>query len=370
MKALILTVSTGGGHNSAARAVEEEFKSRGIECATLDVCYHTSRVLGYAVSKGYLLSVNALSKCYSKTYKRLEMRKKNAFSPVIGSFSVLSARLWEFVCDFSPSVIICTHVFAALALKHLKEKHKINARTVGILTDFTVHPFWEEVTELDYLVIPSKRLEYQCIKKGFKKEQLLPYGIPLKSSMQISIPKPKARKTLGLYPDKPVITVMGGSMGYGGIAKTVKSIDKLNKCFQIIAVCGSSEREYKELCRSKLRHKTLCFAYTDKIPTILDASDCLITKPGGLSVSEALAKGVPMILTTPIPGHEERNESFILNLGAAMRASSEAEIRDVLWQALSDASRLKSMSRHARANGDPFSTKRLADKLIIDNDIK
>lgn len=369
MKALILTVSTGGGHNSAARAVEEEFKSRGIECAALDVCYHTCRVLGYAVSKGYLLSVNALSKCYSKTYKRLEDRKKNSFSPVIGSFSVLSTRLWEFICDYSPSVIICTHVFAALALKHLREKHKINARTVGILTDFTVHPFWEEVTELDYLVTPSKRLEYQCIKKGFKKEQLLPYGIPLKSSMQNCVPKPKARKLLGLYPDKPVITVMGGSMGYGGIAKTVKRIDRLKKCFQIIAVCGASEREYKELCRSKLRHRTLRFSYTDKIPLILDASDCLITKPGGLSVSEALAKGVPMILTAPIPGHEERNESFVLNLGAAMRASNEREVDDVLLQALNDTYQLRAMSRCARANGNPFSAKLLVDRLIDDNNI-
>lgn len=369
MKALILTVSTGGGHNSAALAVHEEFKSRGVECATLDVCYHVSEILGFTVSKGYLLSVDALAKSYSTVYKHLEKRKKRTFSPIVGSFSLLAARLLGFVSDFAPDVIVCTHVFAALAVKHLRSRYKISAKTVGIVTDFTVHPFWEEVTELDYLVIPSKRLEFQCLKKGFSKEQLLPYGIPLKKAMQTNIPKEEARKTLGLYPDKPVITVMGGSMGYGGIAETVKKIDKLSKCFQIIAVCGSSEREYKELCNTKTQHRTLRFSYTDKIPLILDATDCLITKPGGLSVSEALAKGVPMILTNPIPGHEERNETFITNLGAAVRTTNQTEADEVLWQLLSDGEQLDVMSRFAKANGCLSSAKTLVDKILTDNNM-
>ncbi len=369
MKALILTVSTGGGHNSAALAVHEEFKSRGVECATLDVCYHVNEILGFTVSKGYLLSVDVLAKSYSKVYKRLEKRKKNAFSPIVGSFSLLATRLLGFISEFSPDVIVCTHVFAALALKHLRSRYNIRAKAVGIVTDFTVHPFWEDVTELDYLVIPSKHLEFQCLKKGFRKEQLLPYGIPLKKSIQSTVTKAEARSTLGLYPDKKVITVMGGSMGHGGIAETVKSIDKLSKCFQIIAVCGSSEREYKELCNSKMRHRTLKLSYTDKISLILDATDCLITKPGGLSVSEALAKGVPMILTNPIPGHEERNETFITNLGAAARTSNQTKIDEVLWQLLSDGERLENMARIGKANGHPFSAKALVDKLITDNNI-
>ena len=367
MKALILTVSTGGGHNSAALAVHEEFKSRGVECATLDVCYHVSEILGFTVSKGYLLSIDALAKSYSTVYRRLEKRKKHSFSPIVGSFSLLAARLLGFVSDFAPDVIVCTHVFAALAVKHLRSRYKISAKTVGILTDFTVHPFWEDVTELDYLVIPSERLEFQCLKKGFKREQLLAYGIPLKKAMQTSVPREEARKALGLYPDKTVITVMGGSMGYGGIADTVKKIDKLSKRFQIIAVCGSSEREYRKLCNVKLQHRTLRFSYTDKIPLILDATDCLITKPGGLSVSEALAKGVPMILTNPIPGHEERNETFITNLGAAVRTTKQTEIDEVLWQLLSDSEQLKAMARCAKSNGHRFSVEILVNKLLIDN---
>lgn len=367
MKALILTVSTGGGHNSAALAVHEEFKSRGVECVTLDMYYHVSEILGFTVSKGYLLSVDALAKSYSTVYKHLEKRKKSAFSPIVGSFSLLAARLLGFVSDFAPDIIVCTHVFAALAVKHLRYRYKISAKTIGILTDFTVHPFWEDVTDLDYLVIPSERLEFQCLRKGFRKEQLLPYGIPLKKTMQISVPKKEAKKALELYPDKKVITVMGGSMGYGGIAETVKKIDKLSKCFQIIALCGSSEREYKALCNIKTRHKTLRFSYTDKIPLILDATDCLITKPGGLSVSEALAKGVPMILTNPIPGHEERNEVFISNLGAALKASEHTEVDEVLWQLLSNEKQLKAMACLSKANGHALSTKMLVDKLITDN---
>ncbi len=368
MRVLILTVSTGQGHNSAAFAIHEELKSRGAECYTLDVCYHVSELLGFTVSKGYLLSVDALAKSYSNVYKRLEKRRKNSRSPIVGSFSLLASRLYSFISEFSPDVIICTHIFAALAAKQLKRRYGLKAYLFGIVTDFTVHPYWEEVNDLDFLVIPSKRLEFQCLKKGFSEKQLLPFGIPLKKEMRKNVSKKEARELLGLYTDRPVITVMGGSMGYGSISKTVKKLDKVNKCFQMIAVCGSSEEEYKAVCNSKLFHRTLRFGYTDKIPLILDASDCLVTKPGGLSVSEALAKGVPMILTDPIPGHEERNEGFILNTGAAVSATNGTGADEALWLLLSDKRSLTRMSILAKEQGSPRSSILLADfinKLIM-----
>ncbi len=362
MKVLILTVSTGEGHNSAARAIHEEIERRGEECYTLDVCYNAGKLLGDTVSGGYRLAIDALSVSYSSVYKKLEKRKKNARSPVVRIFSILGPRLYGFISEYSPDIIICTHVFAALAIKRLKLGKASKPYILGIVTDFTVHPYWEEVNEkLDFLVIPSEKLDYQCLKKGFRKEQLLPFGIPLRKEIRQKLGREEAKNELGLYPDRPVITVMSGSMGYGSISKTVKKLDTLKKCFQIIAICGSSEEAYSVLCESKLFHRALIFGYTDKVSIILDASDCLVTKPGGLSVSEALAKGVPMILTDPIPGHEERNEAFIMNTGAAVCASGGITAEEAVRQLLSDKKQLKRMSVYAASNGKADSSVLLAD---------
>lgn len=363
-KVLVLTVSTGQGHNSTATALHTAVKNNGGECRTIDVCYFINKFLGIVVSKGYLLSVDALSKSYASTYSRLEGREANPNSAIIKLCGLIAPKLSEYISDYNPDVIVCTHVFAALTVVSLKRKGLISAKTVGIITDFTVHPYWEDVTAFNYIVVPSERLLWQCRKKGFRESQVLPFGIPLRENFSKSISKSKAKKMLGFYPDKPLITVMSGSMGYGGIADTVKKIDGVNKCFQIAAVCGNAEEQLKKLNSIRMRHKTLRLGYTDKISLLMDASDCIITKPGGLSISESLSKGLPMILVNPIPGHEERNLTFLLNSGAAMAVSENCPVEELVWQFFSEKNVRDNMTRAAKAIGKTDAAKRLAEFLI------
>lgn len=365
-KVLILTVSTGQGHNSTAMALHSEIKKTGAECSTVDACYFVNGFLGFTVSKGYLLSVDALSRSYASAYTRLEHRKANPNSAILKFCSLIAPKLNAYISEYRPDVIVCTHVFAALTVTALKRKGLINAKTVGIITDFTIHPYWEDVTDFDYIVTPSEMLSWQCKKKGFKETQILPFGIPLREQFSIITDKSEAKRELGLYPDKPLITVMSGSMGYGSITKTVKKIDGVNKCFQILAVCGNAEAELNKLAETRTRHKTLKFGYTDKISLIMDASDCIVTKPGGLSVSEALSKGLPMILVNPIPGHEERNLTFLLNSGAAMAVSENCPVEELVWQFLSEEKVRDNMISAAKAIGKTDASERLAKFLIFD----
>ena len=366
MKVLILTVSTGEGHNSAASAIEDELKKRGAETRTLDACYYVNRLLGFTVSYGYLLSIGAMSHSYSKVYGMLEHRKRfdKPYSPTKQAIALMANKLSEYVNDYDPDTIVCTHVFAALCIEHLKEKGRLRAKTIGIVTDFTVHPYWEELRSFDRIVIPSSRLGWQCLKKGLKKKQILPLGIPVKSIFKKSVSTPKARVRLGLMPDKPVVMVMGGSMGYGDLKESVEQIDKLKLCFQIVVVCGNNEKAFQSLSEYRSAHKLKVLGYTNEIPLIMDASDCIVTKPGGITVSEALAKGLPLILTKPIPGHEERNMEFLMNSGAAMGVSRKTTLQELVWQFFSEPKHKQVMAKAAKTLGNANSAEDLA-KFII-----
>jgi len=368
MKALILTVSTGEGHNSAAAAIADALQKRGFNTSVLDACYHVNKFLGITVSRGYLLSIGAMSNGYAMAYSILEQRKRGGidFFPVRTTLKLASRKILEYVNEYAPDVIICTHVFAALAIDELKLRGEIKARTVGIVTDFTVHPYWEELKCLDWLVLPSERLGWQCLKKGFRRKQLLPFGIPVKGVFKKSVSKSKARTKLGLMPDKPVIMIMSGSMGYGDLLKNVSEIDKVKLCFQMIAVCGNNEKAFDALSEYKSAHKLKVLGYTNEIPLIMDASDCVITKPGGITVSEALVKNLPLILTKPIPGHEERNLEFLLNSGAAMGVSDKTSLSELVWQFYSDSKHRQVMLKAAKALGNASSADDLA-KFIIEH---
>ena len=367
MKVLILTVSTGEGHNSTATAIHSELKNRGAECCTLDVCYYVNRFLGHGISYGYLLSIDSLSGGYSTVYKLLERRKasKGNFSPTKIAFGIFANRLLRFITNYDPDVIICTHIFAGISIEILKEKQLIDAKTYGIVTDYTVHPYWEELKCFDHIVLPSARLEWQCLRKGLKSEQILPLGIPIRDGFEKKTDKKTAKKILGMMPNKPLVMVMGGSMGYGNLSKIVSQIDKVRNCFQIIVVCGTNEEAYKKLINRKFMHNTKILGYTKDIPLIMDAADCIVTKPGGITVSEALAKELPLLLTTPIPGHEERNRDFLVNCGAAMSVSAKTSLDELVWHFFSDKECQHIMKSAAASMGKLNASQDLADHITI-----
>ena len=368
MKVLILTVTTGEGHNSAAAALECKLANQGVETKQVDAYYYVSNVLGSAIANGYLLSIGSMSNSYSLVYDILEHRKRSdaSFSPTVFALRIIAKKLLGLINDYAPDVIVCTHVFAAMPVEILKEKGLITAKTFAIVTDFTVHPYWEELKSFDHIVLPSEQLEWQCLKKKLRPEQLLPSGIPIKDGFDFTVPKTEARKKLSLFPNVPVIMVMGGSMGYGNLYKIIKKIDNVQSFFQIVAICGNNNKAYKKLSESEFKHNIKILGFTNDIPLIMDAADCIVTKPGGITVSEALAKKLPLILTKPIPGHEERNMEFLINNGAAISVNNKTTIEESVWCILSSQERINLMSKAAELLGKPNSTKDLAN-FIIEN---
>jgi processive 1,2-diacylglycerol beta-glucosyltransferase len=211
------------------------------------------------------------------------------------------------------------------------------------VTDFTVHPLWEETRNLDYYVIPNELLEFQMIRKGLDPEKLLPYGIPIKPQFSKSVEKKQARQYLGLDADKPTLLLMSGSMGFGSIDVSIEKLDSLPFDFQVIVVCGNNKAMYDKIRKKQYSKRYDIYGYVDNIDVMMDAADCIITKPGGITSSEALAKSLPMIMVNPIPGHETRNAEFMLNNGIALYATSSFPLEEAVFSLLRHPNRLRDM---------------------------
>lgn len=282
---------------------------------------------------------------------------------------VFIRKMRRYICEFDPDVIICTHCLAGILVDIIKQRYQTHAETIGILTDFAFHPYWEEMLHFDYIVTPSERLNMRTRKKGFRDEQILPFGIPIDPKFSSSIPKEDARERIGIDRDKRTVLLMSGSMGYGNITETVESLDRMEQDFQIIAVCGNNASVKEKLDGMKTKKRMIVYGYTNEIELLMDASDCIVTKPGGLTTSEALAKLLPMVIVNPIPGQEERNTQFLLNNGAAMAVNDLMTVDEVLYILFSSQGRIDGIREAMRELSKPDSTKEICDfaqKLITD----
>ncbi len=359
-KVLILTITAGQGHNSTAKAIAAGLEEKGIETKVLDAYYYLSKLLGDIVSKGYLLTLNA-QKAYRTTYSFLEKRHTNSYSlsPMRITNMAFAQKMRRFINEYNPDVIITTHILAGILLDVLKQLGELNARVIGVLTDFTFHPYWEESLRSDYVVIPSEFLIEKAHKKGFSDSQILPYGIPINPKFNVEVPRNQARAALGLDTDKPIILLMGGSMGFGHIEKTFACLDRMKHDYGIITVCGNNVKAKAEIDALQSSKLLRSYGYTDQVDILMSACDAIVTKPGGLTTSEALARRLPMIISNPIPGQEDRNTEFLLNHGAAMAVSPTTPLDEVLDQLLLSPGRLRLMRESIELIRKPDSTERL-----------
>ncbi len=362
MKGLIFSITTGQGHNQTAKVLCDYFNSVGVECSYMDVYEYINPLLSESVSKIYLMSTKNMPKIFGKVYGHFENRPVDEMHGLPKfTTNMLARKLKKFVREEAPDFIICTHVFAALLVTCLGDHIAKRIKKIGIITDFTIHPYWED-TRLDYYITAGEALTNQGIKKGIAKEKIKPFGIPIDPKFEKKMNKQDALRVLGLE-QKPTILVMSGSMGFGNILDEICALDKLDLDFQIVSICGNNEKMKKSIDKLETRKKVYNYGYVDNVDVFMDAADCIVTKPGGLTTSEALAKGLPMIMNNPVPGQEDRNVEFLLNAGAAIKVSRTYPIDDaVLQMFLSD--RKERLGDSIRSLGKPRATQDLAEFII------
>lgn len=364
MKCLIMSVKAGFGHHSTGQALMDYLSKNNFECEMLDIFEYINPLLADTISDGYLFLTKYLTDFYGRAYTVLDKRDEeyDKLSPVTVVSKLVSRKLKDYVLEFDPDVIIGTHSYACLLMTHLKAKDCIKCPTFGIVTDFTVHPFWES-TNIDYYVTPDRLLNNQMNKKGIPTEKILPFGIPIKSKFSTKIPKSEARRQL-MIDDKFTIMIMMGSMGFGNISKHLEKITMLDSDFQILCVCGNNEKGKKEIEQTKWNKTVYTYGFVDNVDVMMDASDCIVTKPGGLTTSELLAKKLPAVIMNPIPGQEDRNMEFLVNSGAAVMATDTFPVDEALYELMTNPWRLDLLEQSVCHIGKPNSTKDVCDFVL------
>ncbi len=334
MRVLILTCNLGGGHNTAARALAEYFTDNGIFCEIRDALAFTSNLPSTLTEKAYITSTKgnawAFGTVYNVGIKLSSLRqavKKPVKSPVYYANSLFGRTLHKYIKFKEFDVVVCTHFFPAETLTYLKKYKKLKTKNFLIATDYTIHPFMNETT-MDGYFVPHELVVEEFVSFGLPREKIFQTGIPVGKKYTQKKDKAEVRNELGLDVDAKVVLMMSGSMGFGDNTELIKNILSVcSKNVKIIVVCGNNKKAFDELDGIFSDDKRVdVVGFTDKIPEYMDACDVVITKPGGLSTTEAAAKNIPIIHSKAIPGCETRNVEIFDRFGMSIHEDDPFKI--------------------------------------------
>lgn len=347
MDILFLSISMGAGHLKASEALNEYVIKRYPHSRTLIV--DTFKYISPAAHKvfvdGYLKIIRHRPGIYGLLYKMSELSNNISILSKLVS-RLLSFKIEKLIEEFHPSLIVCTHPFPLQMVSCLKADNKINMPLVAVFTDYVSHPFWLQ-DNVEAYIVGHEKIKKDMIAKGVPPDKVFSCGIPVSPGFLKTNAKKIVRKNLGLD-DEFTLLIMGGSLGFGEIEKVFLSLlNNFDRDMQIIIVAGKNQhlKNRLDMLKKNSNRKVLILGYTDNISELMDASDIIITKPGGMTVSEALAKGLPMVIISPIPGQEERNADFLISNGVALKTTDTDTFKRALGELINNPDKLNSMKK-------------------------
>jgi len=352
MEALILSCGTGGGHDSAARALEEAWTGRGHTACVCNPYTWKSVRLARNIDRSYIALVRRFPGVFGAVYHLGDIwRRLPGRSPIYRvnrrMTDLMEIRLREQPVD----VIFTTHLFPALMLTALKEQDVSLPPTVFVATDYTCIPFAEE-TDCDAWVIPEVDLLPEFAARGMPENRIYPLGIPTGSAFAAPVMPCQAKTMLGLDPKTDYALICAGSMGGGRMARILDALLPLPQPFQAVVVCGSNRTLYKKL-QSQHMPGTIVVGETRQMALYMKACRLFITKPGGLSSTEAAVCGIPMVHTGGIPGCETHNEIWFNRKGMSIVETSPQELATGVHRLLTDEKAAADMVRRQRIYTKP-----------------
>lgn len=371
-KILIFYGSYGGGHLSAARSIKEYIDAnyKDTETCMVDCIEYINKALNKITTKAYSEMAKNAQWMWKRVYYGAE---SGPFSKLNDKTqNLMSIKLNKILQTYKPDLIISTHPFSSHMCAILKKKKKINTKIATIITDYAPHSQWlMHSVYIDYFFVAHDGMKEDLLKRGLKEKQIKVTGIPLSNRFLAHYNKEKILSEFNLSPDKrTVLFFAGGEQGLGKdrIFNMLKSIIETFPNLQIIAISGKNQKvkqQFDNLVSKTNSDETVkVLKYTNKIPELMSASDLVITKPGGLTTTESLASGLPIIVINPIPGQEEENAEFLEQKGVAIWIRKNDNIEDELYKVLNSEEKLQSMKINARLLAKKNSTKDICETLL------
>jgi processive 1,2-diacylglycerol beta-glucosyltransferase len=358
----ILTLSIGSGHVRAAQAIQRALAEGNgpVEARVLDVLHTARSWFLWLYVRPYWWMLRHALWLWRGLFERRQRKLHRSTAPHWvfrrGCVEVLK-QLQALV----PHLVVATEIAAAEIAALGRREGWFNAPILVAQTEFQTERPWAQ-PEIDVYCVGSDEAKAQLVGWGISPNRVLVSGIPVDPVFALPYDKAELLRALGLDAQRPVVLVMGGGMGPAPLDKIVESLDLCSLPLQVLAVSGH-DREMKdrlERLRGKLTLDLHAFGWTETMPELMAVADLLITKPGGLTVGEALAARLPMLLTSPIPGPEERHVRYLEQNGVAVYARTREEIPHLVSALLSNRPKLQAMRQQASARSRPEAARTVA----------
>ena len=328
MQILILSGNTGGGHNSAAMAVKDYFELEGSVCDIRDSLAFWGELQSDIISNGHVFIYKKTPKLFGFGYRFAENHpaKENYSSFLYKTFSKGAKKLYELLLQKKYDAIVCTHVFSGILATEVKRRYIPQLKIYFVATDYTCSPGTPEI-DANAFFIPHESLKDEFIAAHIPENRIIPSGIPVRNSFYTKADLHTAKKQLGLPLNKHIILLMCGSMGCGPIKDLAQKISTLMpENSHLAIICGSNKSLKKEISEALVASNTTIVGFTKRMALYMDAATVAITKPGGLSSTEALVKGLPLVLIDAVPGCETHNMEFLTSGGFAETGNTPLEL--------------------------------------------
>jgi len=326
-KVFIFTASTGAGHNLAAQSLKESLDEAGYQTEVYDAFKETNITLDRLITKGYQQMVVNVPKLYEQMYN--QFNNMNHFQQ--GIFQVLTKvmnpDIVPLINSGKPDLIITTHPFVTNVLGTLKEHNAFDVPVLSIVTDYKIHTLYLKKM-IDAYVVGSKQT---MVEKGVAEEIIYPYGIPIRQTFLTNnhLERKEISDVAG------TILLMAGSLGSKQMEKAFSSLLKVKEKIRIIVVCGNNakiEKEIKNLYARETGADKIVeiHGFVNNVSELMDQSDAIISKPGGLTTTAAIVKNIPMIIPFYYPGQEEENADYLVDGGMAIKVDKIKDLTSMV----------------------------------------
>ncbi len=366
-KILMMYITKVSGHRQATVAIQKALRELDphVEAPGVNGFGYTYPILEKVVNRAYMSVIKRTPKVWDYLYDNPNVVKK---SQSIKKFlhKTSHKKLVKLFEEYNPDTIVCTQAFPCGMVADYKTAHNLKVTLIGVLTDFAPHSYW--INEgVDYYVVPDDEARDRFIKKGVSPDSIKVYGIPIQSKFAVQLDKQPIAEKLDIDLSIPVILIMGGGQGLGPIKEVVSCLEAIDSPLQIIVITGINHKLQKWLTRERkhFSKKIINFDYATNVDELMEIATLIVTKPGGLTTSECLAKGLPMVIVNPIPGQEMRNTDFLLKNGIGIRIDKTSNVGEEIELLLKSPERIAVMRKAALAFGKPHAAYDVA-RLILD----
>lgn len=362
---LVVTASMGSGHNKAANAVAEAIKRKYpvnkinvIDFMSTETAYFNSLVKDI-----YLKMLDHTPSVYEFFYKFTSDSTKGSTIQSVFAHA-MKKDMRELIKKYEADMVICTHPFPCAAASYLKQTGEINIPLITVMTDFCVHQFWL-YKNIDIYFTANDLLKKEMVNQGLLEECIFVTGIPVGYNFRVDYNRDDLLAKFKLEKDKPVALIMGGGLGLGGVKNALCQLERLKKDIQILVITGANVALWSEMNEyaQHSKHKIFVWGYSHNIQEFMSVATFLISKPGALTISEALTRELPMILHDPIPGPEVDNAKFVSDNGAAIWVKHQDTLDAVVREVLSDATILPKLRNNAKVLKKPYASDNIADVI-------